>query len=148
MSDLTQSGPTLLLGLINAANPNLPNGPLTAGNVTLGAPSSNVGANNTQVTVTGVTGQGYSGTETFTYNRLDIGAMFTGWGKTATLTGGAAFHQTTDLLAPLNAAYDLDLQPSDVVNETLTGTVPYSYTLKMAADSLTYLNQVNVQIDA
>ncbi len=150
MSDLTQSGPTLVLGEINskltaaaAAHP------LTLANVTLGVPSASPGGStdNTQITATAVAGQGFSGSVTVTYNRLDIGVMFAGWPKTAAVTGGAANVNARDLLPQLNTTYKLDLQVADIVDGPLgLSTYPSNYNLVMAAGSLVYTGSLLVSV--
>ena len=151
MSDLTQSGPTLIFDLINTANPGLPNGPLSASNVTLGTPAANTtngSGDNSQVEVTGIEGQGYSGTDVFTYNRIDIGAMFTTWGISATLSGGSGFTNASDMLTALNAAYSLDLQASDIVDGPIgASSFPDSYTLTIADGSLVYTGTLAVTLN-
>jgi len=59
-----------LFALINAANTSQT---LAAANVTFGTPAVITGVDNTSVLVTAVAGQGYSGTQTVTYNRRGLG---------------------------------------------------------------------------
>jgi len=152
MSDLTLSGPTLIYDLINAANVGLPNGPLSPTNTTLGVPAANItdaSGNNTQVAITAISNQGYTGSKVVTYNRIDIGAMFTGWGMAATVANGATYVNASDFLPSLNAAYHLDLQATDIIDGPINAvSYPDAYTLNIAASSLTYIGTLAVSITA
>jgi hypothetical protein len=148
-SDLTQTGTTLVYDLINSANPGLQNGPLSTSNTTLGAPTATGATPNTALEITAVAGKGYTGNDTVNYNRIDIGAMFTAWAVTATVSNGASYTNASDLLPTLNSQYGLNLQVSDIVEGAIgASSYPFTYTLVMAADSLTYIGSLAVTLDA
>lgn len=148
-SDLTQTGPTLVYGLINTANPSLQNGPLTTANTTLGNPASTGSTPNTSLEITAVEGEGYTGNDTVTYNRIDIGAMFETWGIAPSIPNGPSFTNASDLLSYLNETYSLNLQVSDI-NDGQIGadSYPATYTIVIANNSLTYINQLTVTLEA
>jgi hypothetical protein len=155
-SDLTQLGPALVYALVNAANSaHLTNGPLSPANATVGAPtalSSDPSGKNTAVTLTAIIGQGYTGTVNIDYNRLDIQAdVFAVLAPAGATLVNAAFATNADLLAPLNAAYNLNLQPSDLETPAAaidTSALPMEVTLNIALTSLTYLGNLVVTITA
>lgn len=148
-SDLSQSGSTLVFDLINSANPTLPNGPLSPSNTTLGTPTVTGSTPNTSLGITAVNGEGYTGTDEVLYNRIDIGAMFTSWGVTATVSSGASYTNAVDLLPTLNSQYGLDLQASDIVDGAIgASSFPSTYTLAIATGSLTYIGELAVTLDA
>jgi hypothetical protein len=151
-SDLTQTGPTLLYGLINAANPSLPNGALSATNTTLGAPASTGSTPNTSVAVAAVTNQGYTGSVTVNYNRLDIQndvfSVLAPSGATVVNTGGT-MAAISDVVAAINSAYNLNIQQSDVSNWSTALSLTDdagSCTIDIATGSLTYTGTLSVTI--
>lgn len=147
-SDLTQSGPTLVFDLINSANPDLPNGPLSPSNTSLGTPTATGLTPNTSITISAINGEGYTGAEDVSYNRIDIGAMFSSWGVTATLDNAASFTNASDLLPALNSQYHLDLQASDIDDAAIgAGSYPFNYTLMISAGSLTYIGELVVTLN-
>lgn len=70
---------------------------------------------NTSVVLTSVANQGFKGTFTFRYNRVDIGVAFQG--KEMTLPG--TFANVFAALNAINAKFGLALEQSDVVNNTI-----------------------------
>jgi len=149
-SDLTQTGETLILALVNAANTNLVNGPLTTDNVTLGAPAVETGDKNSSVVLTGVAGNGYANTQTFTYNRLDIQSdVMNHIAPSGATLVNASYATVADLVAPLNSAYNLGLVSADISNGsdaiTLTDGAGNA-TVTMAAASLKYIGELSVAI--
>lgn len=149
MSDLTQTGQTLLLGMINAANPSLPNGPLSTSNVTFGLPATGVNGKNTTISVSGIDGAGYTGAQSVDYDRLDIGVMFTNWAVTADVPNGPSYTNASDLLPYLNTTYNLNVQVSDIVDGAIgISSYPATYTLQMNVNSLTYTGSLDVQLEA
>lgn len=152
--DLTKHGEQLVFDLLNAANPNQKHGPFATTNVTLGAPtplSGHVSGNNSSLVVTGTVGAGYSGARTITYSRLDLTAVLLAKGVTGTLSfPNSSYKTSTDLLPLINTTYNMNLQPTDVVQENLpadddvTGVV--SYTLKASANCLTYTGQLGIAL--
>lgn len=149
-ASLNDTSSDLVYALINAANLNLPNGPLTATNSTLGTPAASGTTPNTTVTLTAVAGEGYTGEVTISYGRIDIGAMFTTWGDSPVLVpSGANYTTVAELIAYLNSTYTLDLQDSDVVTGSIpAGPYPYSYTLTMNSASLAYIGTLPITLQA
>lgn len=149
-SDLTQTGETLILQMANDANPNLSAGPLSATNVTLGTVSTLTGTPNSAIALTAVANQGYSGSVTVTYNRLDIqtSVMAVLAPTGATLAKGS-FTVVADLLPALNTAYNLGLVADDLANGATVLNLTNgagSATLVMAPTSLKYLGTLTVTI--
>jgi hypothetical protein len=151
-SDLTQTGQTLVYGLINAANPSLPNGALSATNTTLGVPAGTGTTPNTSVTVTAIANQGYTGSVTVKYTRLDIQndvfSVLAPGGATVVNTN-AAMQTVSDVVTAINAAYSINLQPSDVSNGStalvLTNDAG-TCQIDIAPGSLTYTGTLSVSI--
>jgi hypothetical protein len=149
MSDLTQSGLTLILQLVNDLNSDtLTKGPLTSGNVTLGNPSGSPdgSSKNTQITLDSVDGGPYYGTQTVIYDRLDIGGMFTGWGINPSI-GGNSYINASDTLASINSAYNLNLQPGDIIDGPLNiGSYPATASLEISPNSLVYTGTLSLSL--
>jgi hypothetical protein len=151
-SDLTQTGQTLVYGLINAANPNLQNGALSAVNTTLGAPAGTGSTPNTSVQVSAVANQGYTGNVTVNYNRLDIQnqvfSVLAPSGATVVNAGGS-MATVNDVVTAINSTYNLNLQAGDVSNASTELSLSEdagSCTIEIAAGSLTYTGSLNVTI--
>jgi hypothetical protein len=151
--DLTKTGAQLIYDLLNAANPNPRHGAFSPTNVTLGAVSTltgDVSGKNTKVTVTAVAGQGYSGSQTIKFNRIDINALFIQKGIPALSFPNANYTQSTDFLAYLNSTHSLNLTAADVVLETLpadddvTGLI--TYTLQIASTCKTFIGTLPLTI--
>ena len=151
-SNLTQTGEVLLLALINTQNPNLPNGALTNANVTLGTPTASGTTPNSSLAVNAVAGQGYQGSVTVTYNRLDIQndvfSVLAPSGATVVNTGGT-MAAISDVVAAINASYNLNIVEADVSNWTTALSLTEdagSCTIDIAAGSLVYTGTLNVAI--
>lgn len=151
-SDLTQTGQTLVYGLINAANPNLQNGALTTVNTSFGAPAGTGSTPNTSLQVTAVDNQGYSGQVTVNYNRLDIqNQVFSVLAPSgaSVVNTNSAMATVGDVLAAINSTYNLNLQEGDVSNGatalSLTNDAG-SCTIEIDPGSLAYTGSLNVTI--
>lgn len=151
-SDLTQSGPTLVYQMVNTANATLPNGPLSASNSTLGTPNATGSTPNTSIQISATAGQGYTGNVTVNYARLDIDtdvfSVLAPSGATVINAGGTMAH-VSDVVTALNAAYNLNLQQSDVSNWSSALSLADdagSATIQIAAGSLVYLGSLVVTI--
>lgn len=153
-SDLTQHGEALIYAMINTANPSPTNGAASGTNTTIGAPTaltSDPSGKNTSVVLTAISGQGYTGTETFYYDRLDIQTqvMAVKAPSGATLVNKLTYNTIADILVDLNAAYGLDILAADLSNSTasaVVNTYPGSLTLDIAATCLTYTGTLTVAI--
>lgn len=146
VTDFTKAPEQILLDLINNDNTSA----LTTAQVTLGTPSTSGGAENTSVTLTAVAGSGYSGSQTVTYNRVDI-ATVPGSRPTEFPVGSAT--KISDMLPQINAQYQINLTAADIVDATLptfdgTPNEVKTFELVMAAGALVYLNQVTLSIHA
>lgn len=152
MSDLSLSGETLLVQLINEANPNPPFGPFTTGSFTFGNPSplsNDLTTKNSSLVVTAKDTSHYLGTQTVKYNRLDIRNVLIGKGSPTPSFQNDAFTLSTDLVDSLNSMFNLALTDADLVSETLpdpddNGNV--NYTVQIHPNSLTYTGTVPVQL--
>jgi hypothetical protein len=149
-ANVGELGAQMVFDAINAANPSLQNGPVSASNVTLGTPTATGATPNTSVEMTGIAGQGYSGSDTITYDRIDIGAMFTTWGDNpATVPNGATYTNASDMLPTINATYGTDLQAADIVDGAIgASSYPFAYSLVMAAGCLAYTGELAINITA
>jgi hypothetical protein len=150
MSDLTKDGVTLILGEINTklAAGNIP---LSTSNVTLGVPSRSAAGttDNSQIDVVAIAGQGYTGDQEITYNRLDIETVLTNLGAaTPAIANAGTLVNASDLLAAINSTYALALVPADIVDGPINATAyPFAYTLNIADGSLVYTGSLPVSID-
>lgn len=147
-SDLTQTGETLILAMVNAANPTPVNGPVSTSNVTFGTPTVISGLENTSITLTG--SGAYAGTQTFAYNRLDIQTdVMSILAPSGATLANASFATVADLIAPLNTAYALGLVTDDIANGsdavTLTNGAG-SASITMATGSLKFIGELSVAI--
>lgn len=151
-SDLSKTGPALVFGLINAANPStFPAGPASATNVTLGVPSALTGdpsGQNTKLTVTAIANQGYTGSQDITYNRLDFTAVLNVKTSNNLSIVDQSFATIADVIAYLNSTYNLNIQATDTSNETaaISGAYPKSAEIIADAASLTYIGNVTFTI--
>ena len=149
-SDLTQSGENLVLGMVNAANTDLPNGPLSSSNVTLGAPTATGASPNTSVEFSAIASHGYTGSVTCTYDRLDISAdVFSVLAPGGATLVDASYATIADLLAPLNTAYAINLQAGDISNGATALSLTEdagTATIEIASTCLTYTGSLVVTI--
>lgn len=156
-SDLTQTGPALIFEMVNRLNPNPPKGTFSASNVTLGVPTTltnDISGKNATLLLTAVPGQGYLSTLPINYNRLDIRQVLIAKHVPDVRLTNNSFQKSVDLLPLINSTYNLNLQASDVVNETLPADDPSSptgdiaYTLKIDPASLAYFGQLPLTLQA
>lgn len=147
MSDLTKTSKALFYDLVNSANAALASNPLSDSNVTLSVPTDGTfGDKNTQVTITAIAEEGYKGSVDVTYDRLDIGTLFSDASITPTVEGDG-FADAAALLSAINSQYGLNLSADDIQNDDLSAqTYPSTYTLTIAAGSLAYIGTVDVSL--
>lgn len=122
--DFTKSSVEILLQLIKKDNPKA--AALTPDYVTFGIPTVAVdeSVRNSKITVSAVVDSGYSGSVVMEYDRVDI-ATVPGERPVTFPIGNAIM--LADLIAEINAAYDINLQEGDYVDVELapfTGEVP------------------------
>lgn len=148
MSVLSQTGVDIIIGLVNAANPQLPH-PLTEADLLIGTPTALTGTgipNTTVALMSKPTSKYYFGDTAIRYNRLDIGQVFGILAPNGLVEfGHTGFNKVSDLVASLNAAYGLAIGPSDYVDGNLNlANADVNYTFQIASTSLVYTGSVNV----
>lgn len=141
MSNITE-----LLGYINAKNGTS----FTEAQLTIGAPAAIEGAlegqRNTTVEVTGVGLQGYTGSKTFNYFRLDLAKAFEGVVGGLVAYGPRDVGTSVDLLDDIKTQTGVDILASDIVNEAVDFSAGGTYTLKAAPGNLKWIGEVVVTI--
>lgn len=149
-ANVTELAAQMVYDAINAANPSLQNGPVSASNVTLGTPTATGSTPNTSLDITAIAGQGYTGSDTVMYDRIDIGAMFSTWSDSPVpIANGATYTNASDLLPYINATYHTDLQAADIVDGAIgAGSYPFAYNIVIAADCLAYIGELPVNLTA
>lgn len=144
----TKTSSQLVYDLFNRSNPTLPF-PLSPTTVTLGVPavnSSGVTSKNTIITLTAVSGQGYSGSTTAYYNRVSLADIVAAGSNNFLYTTQAT---SADVLPLFNAAFNTNVQAADIVVENLPapdGTGKITYTLKAATSSLAFNASVQITL--
>ena len=143
--DRTKTAAANMLALILTASTYA----FTGTEFTVGAPSAQTPTDpteptNSQVTLTAVTGSGFTGTKTLRYARLAIGSTRPGAKTTYTITSADTMQTITDAIA-----VEHNLVESEVV---VTGTIPAQgapanpFTVTANAGSLLYTGQMTVQV--
>lgn len=139
MSDLSKSFPTLLVEMINAKNPdeNIKTTDIVIGAV---ATSTQDPGRNSEVLVTGVQGSGYTGQQTFYYNRLNL--------TTIVGSGDKAFDEEgktklSHVVAEFNTRFKTNLQVGVDYTEadlpTFTGAPGEAHDVTLTALSASYI---------
>ena len=146
---------TQLIGLILEANPAATT-PFSEANLTHADPVVlSEGTKNTSVVVSGKSSAGFSGSKTFTYNRLDIAQQLVTLGQSTPLLHVAndgvvdGVVSSAALLPAFEAVTGVQLQLEDIVVEDIVLTdapAVVDYTLKIKTTSLKYTGQVAVQL--
>lgn len=136
----------LVVALINREN----SASLTTSLVSLGAPTVIATDKNTSVVVSAVQGSGYKGTQTVTYNRLDLDDIVTTAGLEAKFPLGDAT-TISQLISEFNTLYGVNLSTDDFVDGPLpefTGALgeEHTFQLEAAVGSLAYIGEVTVTV--
>lgn len=119
MSYLNKPSDTLMLNLINGTPGNIP---VRRDQITFGVPATKVTADpnvNTGLRVSAVVGNGYTGFVDVEYIRLPIADLFSGIDVILDVPSAAT---SSDLLARLNAKYDLAIGSAEVVESPVSHT--------------------------
>lgn len=149
MSDMTKASKVVVLDLINTDNSK----GITYGVVDIGLPTVNsTGLLNTSVTLTAKVGSGFTGSQTFKYNRLHLNtAILVPSGKDATFNLGDST-RIADIIPQLNALLNINLGVEDFVDgdlPTFTGGIPnetHDVQVVAKADSLAYIGSLTFQL--
>lgn len=144
VSDFLQTNSKILLDLINADNTtSLPESAITLGApVSTGDPTGLI----TTVVATAVSGSGYSGTQTFTYNRVDLGFMAVNEPDLVLESEETTIHA---LIPLLNSTFGIQLTPDDIVDGPVPDLEPdviSQVTITAAAGSLVWAKSVTLDI--
>lgn len=139
---LNKSSRALVLDLINADNSQN----FAESDFIWGSPVAITGRSdgrNTALVISARPELGYAGTQTMFYNRLDLTQLF----NEVTLSfedNPDAYTNTSDIVELINSKYDLAMDESDVVFESLMreGDAPYTFTLTAKSGSYAYIGQV------
>lgn len=137
---------TDILGFINAKNGTS----YTEAQVSLGVPAviggAQEGERNTSIVVTGVPAQGFTGTASFNYFRLDLTKVFEGVVGGLNAKGPRDTGRSADVLDDIFAQTGVQLAPEDVVDEAVDFSVEGTYMLKAAPGNLKWIGEVAVAI--
>lgn len=137
----------LVVALINREN----SASLTTSLVSLGAPTVIVTDKNTSVVVSAVPGSGYKGTQTVTYNRLDLDDIATTAGLEPSFPKGDATI-ISQLIEEFNTLYGVNLVAGDDFVDgplpTFTGTLGEEHTFELtaAAGSPAYIGTITITV--
>lgn len=147
VTDFTKLPLQILVDLINATNATA----LTTTDITFTAPTvTSAGAKNTAVTINAVALSGYTGTRDLTYDRVDLATIPGSRSNEFHLGSATTAH---DLIPALNAAYQLNLQVSDIENDALpvfSGTDPMEkepFVLRAKTGSYIFRGSLTLSID-
>ena len=146
VSNFAQTGAKILLDLINYDNSTA----LPASALTFGAPAvvaeDNASGLITTVVATAATFSGYTGTQTFTYNRVDLGFMLVNEVDLLIETEVTSVHA---LLPALNSTFGINLTADDVVDAVIPATeadVVTPVTITATATSLVWAKSVTINV--
>lgn len=146
--DFTKADVQILLDQINADN----SSSLTTSLVTFGAVAvDSGGVRNSNITVSANVGSGYTGNVQLKYDRVDL-ATIPG-SRSTEFQVGAATH-VSDLIAQVNAAYQLNMTAADFVDASIPafpGVAPHekqTINLVASATSLIFHGTLVLTIDA
>lgn len=137
---------TDLIGFINAKSGTS----FTEGQLTVGVPAAIEGAQsgqrNTSVEVSGVPAQGFNGTKTINYFRLDLAETFAGVVGGLNAKGPRESGRSADVLDDIFVQTGVQLEASDIVDEAVDFSAAGTYILKAAPGNLKWIGQVEVAI--
>ena len=137
---------TDLIGFINAKNGTS----YTEAQLSLAAPAAIEGAQdgerNTSIVVSGVNAQGFTGTKTVNYFRLDLTKTFEGVAGGLNAKGPRDTGRSTDILDDIFAQTGVQLEAGDIVDEAVDFSAAGTYTLKAAPGNLKWVGEVAVSI--
>lgn len=145
VSNFQQTNTKILLDLINADNSTS----LPESAVSLGAPTAATEDPTgliTTVTATAQAGSGYSGAQTFTYNRVDLGFMAVNEPDLVIESEETTIHA---LIPYLNTTFGIQLTTADIVDGALPTPEPdvvKQFTITAAAGSLVWAKTVTLDI--
>lgn len=147
--DFTKLPAEIVLDQINNDN----SSSLTTAQVSFGIPTAATGTSpvrDTDLTVSAVPNQGYTGDVIVHYNRVDM-ATIPGTRSTTFPKGTAT--KISDLIPQINAAYQLNLQPEDYKDAdlpTFSGAPNEKHDFQLSAgeDSLCFKNSVTLTVHA
>lgn len=147
--DFTKAPAQIVLDQINNDNASA----LTLQQVSFGLPTATTGtspARDTQVTVSAVAGEGYSGSVVVEYNRVNISTV-PGVRSTVFPKGSAV--NISDLIPQINAAYQINLTSADYTDgplPTFSGTPneEHDFQVVITSDSLPFENSVTLTVKA
>lgn len=146
VSNFTQTGAKILLDLINHDNSTaLPDSALIFDAPVVVA-EDNASGLITTVVATAASMSGYTGTQTFTYNRVDLGFMLVNEPDLLIETEVTSVHE---LLSALNAAFGINLEASDVVDSVIPATQPdvnTPVTITATDGSLVWAKSVTINV--
>jgi hypothetical protein len=145
--DFTKAPEQILLDQINNDNTSA----LTLAQVSFGLPTTTTGgspARDTQVTVSSITGEGYSGSVVVEYNRVNISTVP---GVRSTIFPKGSAVNISDLIPQINAAYQINLTTADYTDAplpTFTGTPneEHDFQLVISSDSLPFENSLTLTV--
>lgn len=147
--DFTKAPEQILLDQINNDNSSA----LTLQQVSFGLPTTTTGtspARDTQVTVSAVANEGYSGSVVVEYNRVNISTVP---GARSTVFPKGSAVNISDLIPQINAAYQINLTTADYTDgplPTFTGAPneEHTFQLVISSDSLPFENSVTLTVKA
>ncbi len=140
----------LVIDLILAVNH--PSKPITTENITLGLPSvvtdTSIKNRNTFIKATAVPGKGWRGSQTFYYNRWDLGETFQNIPLKYVLAEGETIDRV-GLASWLAGRHGIELSAADVVAGLLDLSVlPQNVKLVANVNSLAWKGQVDITLDS
>lgn len=145
-SNYVQTSSKILLDLINNDNSTS----LAQSAITFGAPTvvaeDNASGLITEIVATAASGSGYFGSQTFTYNRVDLGFMLVNEPDLLIETEVTSVY---DLLPALNAAFGIQLSTDDIVDAVIPATEPdvnTPVTITAKATSLVWAKSVTINV--
>jgi hypothetical protein len=146
MSYLNKPSDTLMLDLINNTPGNIP---VRRDQITFGKPIAKISSDpnvNTGLRVSAVVGKGYTGYVDVEYFRLDIASLFEGIDVILDVPDAQT---SSDLLARLNAKYDLGIVATEVIENPVSHDVTDAngamHTL-FFKDSLVYIGHLTLWV--
>lgn len=138
MALFNKSQKQMVLDLLVSENPGLVG--VTVDNVVFVGGPVVISGVSTTLKLRGLSGAGFTGVKSFTYNRINLTTLFTS--ITPTLQQFTA-STVRDLIPGFNAKYGLNLLPTDVVDSALSADGQYTINTQTTS-SLMYLGSVGV----
>lgn len=129
--------------LFNSANGVVP--PLTTEELDIGKPvaiPTDEDGNNTSVVVTGKVKEGFAGSVTFKYMRVDVSKLLPGIELTAIVPTG--INIATQAMSSINAQYGLGVPLEDVIDNVITFPTA---TIQMDPESYEWVGELTVSLE-